>query len=197
MESQFLFPTPIFVVPLLDAVVHHHELTQRLVAESQAVTTVSRSNVGGWHSRPDLAMRPEGCYQSLLRSIVDQVCVVTDGLARQSGRALPPYGFGLQGWAMVMRRGHYAAVHDHSDSHWSVVYYVDVGEEAPAPSGQLTFIDPRRSGRTLDELGIFQSAFSITPRAGFLVIFPGWLQHYVHPSGTRCRHLLFATVPSI
>jgi hypothetical protein len=39
---------------------------------------------------------------------------------------------------------------------------------------------PRRSGRSIPELTLFGETFDLAPRAGALVIFPGWLQQYVH-----------------
>jgi hypothetical protein len=81
---------------------------------------------------------------------------------------------------MVMRNGHYVMTHDHGDVHWSVAYYVDAGDDLPAPSGRIAFVDPRRSGRTIPELDLFPSTFDIAPRTSALIIFPGWLQHYVH-----------------
>ncbi|EEA04372.1 hypothetical protein BH160DRAFT_0274 [Burkholderia sp. H160] len=39
------------------------------------------------------------------------------------------------------------------------------------------------------------STFMIRPRSGMLVVFPGWLQHYVHPyRGTRPRIIIASNV---
>ena len=47
--------------------------------------------------------------------------------------------------------------------------------------------DPRRGGRPIPGLES-GATFTIRPRTGMLVVFPGWLQHYVHPyRGTRPR----------
>jgi len=76
-----------------------------------------------------------------------------------------------------------------------VVYYVDAGDEAPEPSGQLSFVDPRRSGRTIPDLTLFPTSFDLKPRTGALVIFPGWLQHHVHPyRGQRPRICISANL---
>lgn len=188
MNRFSLFPTPVFVfdLPLPSEV--NAELVSRLVAEEQAAPGVSRSNIGGWHSVPDLTLRQEPCYQKLIQAIVEHVAFVMNGLARESGRPPMQFNFGVQGWAMVMRNSHYITIHDHGDAHWSVAYYADAGDAGDAPSGQLAFVDPRRSGRTIPNADIFESSFSVTPRTGALVIFPGWLQHYVHEyRGTRPR----------
>ena len=44
----------------------NRDVTALLVAESVSLPSVHRSNVGGWHSQPDLAMRPEACFRSLI-----------------------------------------------------------------------------------------------------------------------------------
>jgi hypothetical protein len=101
------------------------------------------------------------------------------------------YRFGVQAWAMVMRHGDHSIVHDHCESHFSVVYYPEVGDadlERHPDSGKLCFLDPRRGGTVISGIDLFPSQFAITPQTGQLVVFPGWLQHYVQPyRGVRPR----------
>ncbi len=175
--SLFTTPVVIFDIPGLEEV--NQELATRLVAEAATVPSRHHANVGGWHSKPDLSGRPDACYRTLMQAIVDRVGRCMTGLAGEAGVPRSAYRFGLTAWAMVMRDGDYTTVHDHGDSHWSVAYYVDPGDDAPAPSGRIAFLDPRRSGRTIPELGM-STTFDVEPRASALVIFPGWLQHFVH-----------------
>jgi uncharacterized protein (TIGR02466 family) len=184
-----LFQTPVVVIDLpgMDGI--NAELASRLLAEEQVVPSWHRANIGGWHSVPDLSRRPEPCYQGLLRAVVDQVTGVVRALAADQGIAdIPVFRYGVTAWGMVLRDGHYVAVHDHGDAHWSVAYYVDAGDDAPEPSGRLSFVDPRRSGRAIPDLMLFPSSFDLRPRTSALVIFPGWLQHFVHAyRGARPR----------
>ncbi|HWU89441.1 MAG TPA: TIGR02466 family protein [Kofleriaceae bacterium] len=176
-----LFSTPVVVVdlPAMDAV--NAEIAAQLLAEERVVPSWQRANVGGWHSAPDLSQRPQPCFQTLLRTVVDQVAGVVRALASDMGIAkVPAYRYGVTAWGMILRDGHYVTVHDHGDVHWSVAYYVDAGDDAPEPSGRLAFVDPRRSGRSIPDLDLFPSSFDIQPRTSALVIFPGWLQHHVH-----------------
>jgi uncharacterized protein (TIGR02466 family) len=191
-----LFSTPIVVLdlPAMDAV--NAELSAQLLAEEQTVPSWHRANVGGWHSVPDLSRRPQPCFPTLLRAVVDQVTNVVRALAADMGIAqVPAYRYAVTAWGMILRDGHYVTIHDHGDVHWSVAYYVDAGDEAPEPSGQLSFVDPRRSGRTIPELTLFPTSFDLKPRTGALVIFPGWLQHHVHPyRGKRPRICISANL---
>jgi uncharacterized protein (TIGR02466 family) len=176
-----LFSTPLVVVDLPGMEAANAEISTQLLAEEQAVPSWQRANVGGWHSVPNLSQRPQPCYRTLMRAVVDQVTTVVRGLASDMGLAqVPQYRYGVTAWGMVLREGHYVMVHDHGDVHWSVAYYVDAGDEVAEPSGRLVFVDPRRSGRSIPELDLFPTSFDIQPRTGALVIFPGWLQHYVH-----------------
>ena len=83
--------------------------------------------------------------------------------------------------------------HDHGEAHWSTSYYVDAGDadlEHTPESGALAVLDPRRGGRPIPGLES-GATFTIRPRTGVLVVFPGWLQHYVHPyRGTRPASLI-------
>jgi uncharacterized protein (TIGR02466 family) len=176
-----LFSTPIVVFDVPDMAGVNAEIAAQLLAEEQTVPSWQRANVGGWHSVPDLSRRPQPCFRALMRAVVDAVGNNVAALAAEAGvEELPPFRYGVTAWAMVMRDGHYVIAHDHGDVHWSVAYYVDAGDDMPAPSGRIAFLDPRRSGRMIPEVTLFPTTFDVAPRTGALVIFPGWLQHYVH-----------------
>jgi len=169
----------------------NRDITARLIAESEAAPGVQRSNVGSWHSRPDLALRPDPPFRLLVQTIVTKVRETVENLARQNGQQLPTMRMGASAWAMVMRNGDYTIPHDHADSHWSSVYYTDAGDadEATHPdSGMLAFVDPRHGGRPMPGLDLIGSTFTAKPADGRLYVFPGWLFHYVHAyRGTRPR----------
>src|SRR5262249_29421986 len=138
---------------------------------------------------PNLAQRPEPCYRSVIEKIITQVSAMTNALAAASSSPPRRFRFGAQAWAMILRRDDYVMLHDHADAHWSTAYYVDAGDEVEADrSGALALVDPRRSGRSLPGVDLFGTTFEVRPRSGALVIFPGWLQPYVHPyRGERPR----------
>lgn len=186
MEQSTLFGTPLFVFDLSEgAAERHRDLADRLCLEATTIPSVKRSNHGGWHSVPDLAQRADECYRTLTDAIVHHVQVVMTRVADDAGIASrPPLQFGVQGWAMVMHDGGYAALHNHAQAHWSAVYYVDPGRvdhEAHPMAGQICFVDPRRDINTIPGLDLFPSSRTVAPKSGMLLIFPGWLQHYVHP----------------
>jgi len=185
-----LFATPLSMYDLPDMDEVNRDVTVRLVAESGSVSSVQRSNVGGWHSQ-NLATRPEGCFRTLLQRIVAQVRETVEALAQERGQKLPPMRIGAHAWAMVMRNGDYTIPHDHSEVHWATVYYADAGDADAArhpASGLLALVDPRRGARPMPGLDLTGGTFTVLARTGRLVIFPGWMLHYVHTyQGQRPR----------
>jgi uncharacterized protein (TIGR02466 family) len=206
VDHVALFSTPVVAADLDGAEAINADLRTLLLAEMRSSPGLRRSNVGGWHSESDLHNRPEPCYRAVVDAIVGQVGELIARLAAVKGAGpVPRHHYGLEAWAMVMRRGDYAVLHDHGDAHFSSVYWVDPGDETPdhPESGFLVLVDPRRGVRPIPELELFSSLSSIKPHAGSFIVFPGWLQHYVHPyRGERprisisCNVLLQPPLPS-
>jgi uncharacterized protein (TIGR02466 family) len=199
VEPVALFETPIISFPDAGNAELDAELAQRMIAESERSPGITRSNSGGWHSVPDLSRRSEACYQDLMRRIVARVEAAFHELARFRGVPVEQrYRYGVQAWAMVMRHGDHTVVHDHAEAHFSVAYYADAGDADPAlhpDSGKLCFVDPRRGGIAIPGIELSPSQFDITARTGLLVVFPGWLQHFVQPyRGGRPRVSISANI---
>ncbi len=97
----------------------------------------------------------------------------------------------MQSWALVMGDGGYSELHDHAHAHWSTCWYVDAGdvdENRHPKAGCITFVDPRRACIPIPGLAIRPTSFTLRPRSGMLLVFPGYLQHHVHPyRGSRPR----------
>lgn len=190
MDRLDVFKTPIHVIKLdgLDAV--HAALRPALIAESNATAGVSRSNVGGWHSPPDLTQRT-GEYVPLMRRLAAELNRVVHAQAIEAGiTAQFQCGYALQAWAMVLPPGGYVMPHDHADAHFSGVYYLDAGEAPSAPdlAGRIAFVNPLGGGGRIPGLDLSPSNLTIRPQTGMLLIFPGYLPHYVHPyRGKRPR----------
>jgi uncharacterized protein (TIGR02466 family) len=168
----------------------NRDLRERLCKEAETSPGMRRANVGGWHSPADLALRADPCFRAVMKVIVDHVGATQSKVEVAIGRSPTPWRAAAEAWAMVMRNGDYTIAHEHGDAHWSSTYYVDAGDadlERTPDSGALALLDPRRGGRPIAGADP-GSTFTIRPRTGMLVVFPGYLQHYVHPyRGTRAR----------
>jgi len=130
----------------------HRDLAAVILAHAAAEPGLIVSNIGGWHSAPDVLAWPEPAVEPLiarLRSVAAEWA--GDDRAWQL-------------WATVLRRGGYHVAHRHGDAEWSGVYYVAAGEAGRG--GAVTFA----RGAT---------SCTIAPEPGMLLMFPGALLHSV------------------
>lgn len=183
MPLASLFATPVAMYEHPDSGSMNKEIAEIMVAESERIPSVSVSNVGGWHSQYALHTRPEPCFRKVNELIVARAREMAETVAKNTGRRLPKFTTTTEMWAMVMRDGDYTIPHSHADSHWATVYYADAGDadEAAHPqSGVITFIDPRSGFLPVPGLDLTVGNFAVNAKAGQLLVFPGWLAHYVH-----------------
>jgi uncharacterized protein (TIGR02466 family) len=181
LEITPAFPTLIGRVQLPDAEAMNQELQALILTEESQYPSLGRSNVGGWHSRPDFLHWNDSNVAALtswitwaLRHMIRGSTIRHDFTATLS----------ISAWATICRAGAYHAPHSHPDSAWSGVYYVDSGSENPDQplSGMLEFLDPRAGVEAVTAPGDpYGEPFRIRPQSGLLVIFPSWLYHWVHP----------------
>jgi uncharacterized protein (TIGR02466 family) len=165
------------------------ELRARIQSEARALPGVQRSNIGGWHSPPDLFERTEPCFVALKELVFSSFRQALQSQGKARGRSVPAeVRLGGQAWAMVMGKGHYSAPHHHGDAQWASVFYVDAGDppgDPSSPAGMLTFLDPRGGRMGPDPLDLFEVRQDLRPKDGLMLFFPAWLQHHVHPYGGR------------
>ena len=170
------FATPIYrrLWPRSDDL--NEGLRQLILEREPADAKAYRSNVGGWHSANDLLTWQAPEIPQLVQRI--QQALQDAAAARNGGRPLPQSDVSVFAWANVLHAGGYNRVHDHDRFTWSGVYYVDAGEGVlgDGMSGHLEFVDPR-NGVGED----FAQVLRLRPEAGAMVLFPGWLKHFVHP----------------
>ena len=176
-----LFPTLIGCFRLTDAYAMNRDLQMLIVAEEAKYSTLGRSNIGGWHSRPDFLQRRDPAVPALTACITWALRRMIDATA---GTNMFKGALSVSAWATICRAGAYHAPHSHPDSAWSGVYYVDPGlSSSDQPlSGVLEFLDPRAGVEAITAPGDpYGEPFRVRPQAGLLVVFPSWLYHWVHP----------------
>jgi uncharacterized protein (TIGR02466 family) len=181
LEVTPAFPTLIGRLRIPDADATNQDLQALIIAEEAEYSSLGRSNIGGWHSRPDFLSRREPAVSAFtawltwaLRRMIDATAGVDAFKGTLSASA----------WATICRAGAYHAPHSHPDSAWSGVYYVDPGTSSPNHplSGVLEFLDPRAAVEAVTAPGDpYGEPFRVRPQAGLLVVFPSWLYHWVHP----------------
>ena len=186
LEVTPVFPTLIGRCRIPDADAMNQDLHALILAEEAKYASLGRSNIGGWHSRPDFLNRPDPAVSAL--TYVAHLGFAPNDRCQRGSRFVP-------GHAVCFRvgdplpRGAYHAPHSHPDSAWSGVYYVDPDTDSPDRplSGVLEFLDPRAGVEAVTAPGDpYGEPFRVRPQAGLLVIFPSWLYHWVHP--IRAKH---------
>jgi uncharacterized protein (TIGR02466 family) len=85
-----------------------------------------------------------------------------------------------EGWAENIEPGEYNFfMHSHRATDVVGVYYYSVAEN----SGCLDFVDPRANlGNLCLNYTTTHNIYRHTPKEGQLVLYPGWLLHYIHPN---------------
>jgi uncharacterized protein (TIGR02466 family) len=190
MEKQvaMAYPTPIgrFKVPNAEAV--NGELRRAILEKERNEPSSDYANVGGWHSRADLLNWPipeVGVLRSWITEAINHmIATVADGKQIRGS-------FGISAWANVARDGNYHRTHNHPNSAWSGVYYVEVGPADPNHplAGVLELCDPRAfTEMVASPAEPFGKRVIFRPEPGMMVLFPSWLYHFVNPyrgSGER------------
>jgi uncharacterized protein (TIGR02466 family) len=176
------FATPVVVYPWPDSAELNLALTDVVLQAERAGRGLQRSNVGGWHSGLGFLDAPAGPIAELRQRIVEMIKAVSATFVRP-GAGDQAFSYSLFGWANVIRNGQYASVHSHPKCQWSGVYYVSSGQPEPAeaPNGRLELIDPRAGANLMHAGSKLEERPLIDPIPGVMVLFPSWLQHFVHP----------------
>jgi uncharacterized protein (TIGR02466 family) len=145
------------------------------------------ANAGGWHSGSGLfetnlpaIATLKGWVGEAIQGMVNATMELPEVSSR---RPAIRGGFRLTAWANIIERGHYHRHHNHPGSAWSGVYYVNAQPPEPGSlSGILELFDPRAFTEMTDVPGSpYGQRVLVRPEPGLMVLFPGWLYHFVHP----------------
>lgn len=177
-----LFASPVFGYELPDCEPLNQALLAACAARRTSEQSIAVSNQIGWHSAPDLFVRKEEAFRSLCAQI-GQV------LTHVAQTTLPAFDLSIHdiqahSWVNINPKGGFNTPHAHQGFHWSGCYYVAVPDAQDNRSGLIEFLDPRASVsmRMPDESVLFAPKFQVRPRAGTMLIFPSFLNHWVYPN---------------
>lgn len=177
------FATPVVNFRWPDTQDLNGELENLILDLEQAEPGVGRSNVGGWHSGLGFLDRSEDCVVGLRGRLAAFVHDLNAAVLEPNADRRPE-DFVLQAWANVLRHGDYNGPHSHPNAFWSGVYYVTGNETLDDHpfSGKLELADPRPGASlTYAEQTRLYGRFLLSPVPGQMIVFPSWLQHWVHP----------------
>lgn len=178
-DVELWWGTPVFVFSQPNAQTINAGLKKLILQRRASTPGLIKSNLGGWHSEDDLLDWPGPEIKTFQNWIVDAFKVAT----QRTGRGEIYDGqINVYAWANVNGPGNANDVHNHPQSGWSGVYYVDVGTpvEDSKKSGFIHFLDPRGgAGMCPDPFSLFGKGRQFKPMNGQMLLFPSWLPHGV------------------
>ena len=154
------------------------ELVRDMERENRDLTTDYRT--------PDLFNRDHPAVDWLRAGVNDTVV----GYLRHIGIDYP-IDWHIHGWPSVNRFGDYHDAHNHPRAYLSGTYYVTIpksreklktrGDLRP---GCITFYDPRPGVNMTAIKGdpYVNPEYTVTPEAGMLMMWPAFINHFVHPN---------------
>lgn len=170
------FPTPIYISDLKNQNLND-DLEKNILAWANKDKGITRTNINGWHSTPDMYEKEE--YKELVNLLYRAQMTIYQQEHLDSEAVLG----GM--WANINPPGGMNRAHVHPNSLWSGVYYV----KASKNSGMLRIDDPRSvsaMSRPRMKEGVPPSRLwrelSYEPVPGKLIMFPSWLSHSVDPN---------------
>jgi uncharacterized protein (TIGR02466 family) len=177
-----LFPRAVLQHVWPNSVALNRELRAQILAKEQSETGIEVSNFGGWHSAKDFQRWPGAAVSTIL----DRATMMSIELTKRASNANDAVfrsGWQIKAWANVNRKGDRNIWHRHitGGSHWSGVYYVDVGSIAAGTEagGHIVFMD-RYQPRPIDRDQAID-ILSVHPEPGLMLLFPSALTHKVEP----------------
>ena len=173
IKEQF-FPTIIYGK---DIQLDNETLSNHIVNWSQQDPGVKKTNMNGWHSKPEMHLKSE--YQQLVQELykMQEEIYQEEWLDRQ-----PKLG---NMWANINYPGGYNRPHVQPNCLFSGVYYVKANKNSgvfvandPRP-GIQTMMPTRKQGRPPKHLW---REVHLEPIPGRIIMFPAWLWHCVEPN---------------
>jgi len=179
-NTLLAFATPIHQRRYPNLESFNAELRAKILALKDQSPGMQVSNVGGWHSEPNLLQIIGEPHASRLGQMF--VECVKSAFDTMVDSPIPfPTSHTIEAWANVNGRGDTNASHIHAGCPWSGVYYVATDANA---AGELEFADPRTSALMITHpLNPFHAtnAVRVAPVPGMMVVFPSFLYHGVMP----------------
>ena len=172
------FPQPIFQYKVEDYQKHNSDLEKYIYELYKNDTKgLSRSNQGGWHSKPfDLKKKdqpPFLFFMNIQKYVAD--------VFKEYGWFYSPGKVNLtEMWAIINKKNNFNIEHTHPNNYLSAAYYV----KAPDNCGAFRISNPNQISRERVAISDKRTEFNqnvaqIKPMEGDLLLFPAYLPHSV------------------
>lgn len=181
LETHMVCSVPFFTTQLREFDAQRRASFTRMILALQSRSPgIAVSNRYGWHSENNLHLAAgddvKWFHQQLNPFL--RASLSTLGAEHAAANILM-----TSCWANVSGFKAWNEPHCHLPSHWSGVFYVSAEDSLARDhsgdkSGCIEFLNPLPLGKPY---GLHQS-FTVQPRDGMALLFPGFLMHYVHPN---------------
>ena len=175
-ELKQIFPTVMLLRRVNNILPINNKLRDIVLANEQQNSGINASNVGGWHSQADFFEWEFPEVKLLAQECMAAGFDLASTLVPAEAEGELKVKFQGGSWANVLREGGYNKIHNHPGALLSGCYYVSVGnpDSDPEFNGWIEFQDPRPGN-------VHGGKERVKPEVGMLLLFPGWLNHYVNP----------------
>lgn len=187
-QVEFRFPTPI----LNCVYARCEDLNPRLLVTTERVVAeqgfVAGSAEDGGSTPHDLHLDPDAAVQELQAFLEQAVAHVTcvekveaHGLGALDGPDWRPLVRIREMWVSRVVPGNMVLPHAHADALWTGVYYVDPGGDPAEVGGRLHVLSPAPGAARTGSAAVTwaDATLAYDPVPGLLLVFPGYLQHFV------------------
>jgi len=181
-----LFCTPVVEISWGGMENLNRSLEATILARAEREPSMHQSNKGGWQSSRHLHDWDSEDISRLLGMVNLGLEALRKFLCLSEIVRDPT----ITAWANVNSFSDYNGLHNHSGSVWSGVYYVscDSPRARESQEGALSFRNPTLAPLTVQNLNppleivnLFKPSHTVQPKEGLMLLFPSWLEHYVHP----------------
>lgn len=173
-----IFPSFVYSMDLEN--VNNSQIVCDILRLKDNVSTINKSNVGGWHS-PFIDETLETTNFSFLKSKVEEAIQFVLTNQKVNNVKLE-----CDYWVNINNQGAYNALHSHSNVLITAVYYPFVPLDS---NSNLVFV--RTDGGSYFEVHK-NSSFSLLCRTGMLAIFSPHLFHYVDKNNSKENRISIA-----
>lgn len=180
VHTMTIFPTQLLSHKWEDTNDLNEQLKSAIFEKESTIDGRTQSNVGGFHSESDLFLWENPCIDELRGMVNSLVGYMANTAGIKEGEQI---NITMAGWANVVRQGHYHMPHNHPNNLWSGVYYVSEGtpDDSVSNNGLFEFCDPRPAADMVNMEGAEVLRYQVRPQPGLMIMFPSYVNHYVHP----------------
>lgn len=192
IEVAHHFPIPIYSLHLTGdvAAAERAALLARLRVLRDTTPGKVVTNRGSWHSATNLHLDSDPAVKRFMQHAL---AFVRGALASTYDRWSDADPSIVEAWTVLGAKGASHLPHSHSPTLWSGVFYVSVEDclatDGPDPrGGKIEFANPIAGAASFGA----PTSVACEPKDGLFLLFPGMLQHWVHPNPTDIERVVIS-----